>query len=251
MARTAVRTARQHWEAVFSDGIQGDYGSVHAVQRDDPLFASLHAALAHFGDIRGKTVVDLGCGNGGTSLFFASHGAHVLATDLSQSAVTNLGQYCERERIRNISAVQMPAQDVERLKGVDFVFGSMILHHIEPFREFVASLRTAMPSGARGFFFENNARSALMIWFRENCVGRFGIPKFGDQEEFPLMPTEVDLLRNDFQVRIEYPEFYMFRMIPQYLLHDHLNQPCLAVDHLLGRFPKILEYSYRQYIYLS
>ena len=35
---------------------------------DDPV---LLAALKHFGDVRGSTLLDLGCGAGRTSLFFA------------------------------------------------------------------------------------------------------------------------------------------------------------------------------------
>ena len=195
--------------------------------------------------------MDLGCGSGGASLFFASLGANVIATDLSRSAIANLTEFCKREGIQNIAAVCMPAQEVANLKNVDFVFGSMILHHIEPFQEFAKCLRAAIPPRGRGFFFENNARSSLMIWFRENLVGKFGIPKFGDEEEFPLTVAEVDLLREHFRVGIVLPEFYMLRMIPQYLLHGRLEAQFLALDHLIGRFPKLLEYSYRQYVYLS
>ena len=248
---TRNRTAAQHWEAVFSEKIHGDYGQVHPVHEDDPLFSALHAALEHFGDIRGKTVLDLGCGSGGASLFFASRGAKVIATDLSRSAVANLKEFCRREGIRNITALRMPAHEVANLENLDFVFGSMILHHIEPFHEFVEHLRAAMPPQGRGFFFENNARSSLMIWFREHLVGRFGIPKFGDEEEFPLTVAEVDRLREHFRVGIVYPDFYMLRMIPQYLLHGRLQAQFLALDHLIARSPKLLEYSYRQYVLLS
>ena len=251
MVNKSTATATEFWDAVFSDGMRGDYGEVRFLGEDDPVYPGLQAALAHFGDLRGKTILDLGCGNGGTSLFFARHGANVIATDLSQAAIANLSDFCDREGITNVSAVHMPAQEIAGLEGIDFVFGCMILHHIEPFGEFVSSLRRVIPAGGRGFFLENNARSSLMIWFRENLVGKYGIPKFGDEEEFPLTVAEVDMLRQDFQVRIVYPELYLFRLIPQYLLRGRMQRPFLALDHFLARFPKILQYSYRQFVYLA
>ncbi|MDQ3388099.1 MAG: class I SAM-dependent methyltransferase [Gemmatimonadota bacterium] len=251
MPNKALTDAEQHWEAVFSEGIRGDYGRVRYPGDDDPVLPGLNAALAHFGDVRGKTVLDVGCGNGGTSLFFAREGANVIATDISQAAIDNLKAFCDEHGIPDVTPVRIPAQEISSLGPVDFVFGSMILHHIEPFQEFAATLRGLLPAGGRAFFFENNARSELMIWFRENVVGRYGIPKFGDDEEFPLTPAEVGMLRRHFQVEQVYPTLHFFQMIPQYLLRGKLEAPFLALDRFFYRFPRVRQYSYRQFVYLS
>ena len=62
--------------------------------------------------------------------------------------------------------------------------------------------RTLKPNG-KAFFYENNAASDLLIWFRNNLVGKLGVPKYGDKDESPLAPQEIDLLRRSFSVRIQ------------------------------------------------
>jgi len=105
--------------------------------------------------------------------------------------------------VKPTCASALALDDIEQ---VDFVFGSMILHHIEPFEQFANQLRRVLKPGGKAFFFENSAASRLLVWFRQNIVGKLWVPKYGDKDEFPLMPQEIDQLRKRFQVMIIYPE---------------------------------------------
>jgi 2-polyprenyl-3-methyl-5-hydroxy-6-metoxy-1,4-benzoquinol methylase len=243
-----VTQATEFWNDVFSRGRESAYSRVEIPNLDD---AVLRRALQHFGVVRGKTVVDLGCGRGASSLFFAREGARVVSVDLSEVAVANLAEYCRTNEIDTIEALHMSALDLAKLGPVDFVYGSMILHHIEPFAEFAVALRSVLPPAGKAFFWENNAQSALMIWCREHVIGRLWIPKHGDPDEFPLTPQEVDELRRHFRVEIIYPELLLFRMIPRYLFRGHWMAPFDFLDRWAFRFPPIRKYSYRQYVCLS
>ena len=134
---------------------------------------------------------------------------------------------------------------------VNFIFGSMILHHIEPFKDFALKLRDTLVDGGKGFFWENNARSNLIIWFRQNIVGKLWIPKYGDYDEFPLTPSEVDELRKYFNINIEYPEFHYFRLISAYFLRFKYHSVFKSIDDKLYKYPSIRKYSYRQYVLLD
>jgi acyl-CoA thioester hydrolase len=59
--------------------------------------------------------------------------AGVFSVDFSEIAIKNLTQYCQDNHIRNVTPMKMPAHEISKLGKVDFVFGSMVLHHIEPF----------------------------------------------------------------------------------------------------------------------
>ena len=240
--------ASEFWDNLFSKGQEGSYSRVEMPDLNNPI---LQRALGHFGSIENKTVIDLGCGRGATSLFFAYCGANVISVDLSEEAIANLSKYCQDNDIRNVTPMKMPAQEISKLGKADFIFGSMILHHIEPFDEFARSLRNVIKPGGKGFFWENNARSKTMIWFRQNIVGKLWVPKYGDPDEFPLTSSEVDELKKYFQVEIEYPELLFFRMISSYLLRGHFRSPFQMLDNYCYKYPAFRKYSYRQYLCIS
>lgn len=130
--------ATEFWDNLYSKGQEDVHSRVEMPDLNDPV---LRRALAHFGNIENKTVIDLGCGRGATSLFFAHYGANVISIDLSEVAIRNLFQYCQDNGIRNITPIKISAQEISRLKKTDFIFGSMVLHHIEPFGKFASSLK--------------------------------------------------------------------------------------------------------------
>jgi SAM-dependent methyltransferase len=243
-----MQTATEFWDGVFAHGGASDYSRVEMPNLDDAI---LKTALEHFGDVRGKTLVDLGCGRGATSLFFAHHGADVIALDTSTQAIGNLAAYCEANRVANLEPRVLSALDLDRLGEADFVFGSMILHHLEPFAVFAGRLRQTLRPDGKAFFWENNARSRALLWCRENVIGKLWIPKYGDADEFPLTPREVDELRRHFDVHVEYPELLLFRMIPRYLFRGRMMRPFEALDRFFYRVPAIRQYSYRQFVRLS
>jgi SAM-dependent methyltransferase len=215
---------------------------------NDPMLVT---AIEYFGDIAGKRLLDLGCGDGRSSLFFAKRGANVVAIDISEVAIKNLSEFCQANQIENITPIQHSAFEITNLEPFDLVFGNMILHHIEPFDVFAEVLRKSIVPGGKAYFRENSAFSNLLIWFRDNLVGKYGIPRGGDDEEFPLMPKEVDLLKQYFSVEIVYPEFLFFRLASQYLLKRRLFGLMKQLDDYLFQFPRFRKYSYRQNLFLS
>ncbi|MCI5141429.1 MAG: class I SAM-dependent methyltransferase [Candidatus Electrothrix sp. ATG1] len=155
---------KEYWDNFFSNKKKDRFRRVGMPDSIDEQV--LQRALMHFGSVSGKTVIDLGCGRGAASLFFASYGANVISIDLSQVAINNLSVYCKDNDIRNIIPISMPAQEIEKIGKADFIFGSMILHHIEPLDEFTNSLRGVLKQEGKGFFWENNACNKMLIWFR-------------------------------------------------------------------------------------
>ena len=238
----------EFWDKIFSQGQNSKYSCVEMPDLNDPI---LQTALRYFGEVKGKKIIDIGCGSGKASLFFAYHSLNVISIDSSEVAINNLSKHCAENKINNIIPVHLSAQEISKLGKVDFVFGSMILHHIEPFEEFAATLKNTIKINGKAFFQENSAQSKLLIWFRQNIVGKFWIPKYGDEDEFPLTPDEINELKKYFHVEIEYPELLFFRLISSYLLRGHFKTPFEKFDDFFYKFHKIRKYSYRQYLYLS
>ncbi len=213
--------------------------------------STLSAALRHFGDVSGAKLLDLGCGDGSSSLFFAKKGANVVAIDISEVAINGLSQFCVENKINNVTPIKCSAFEILALGPFDFVFGNMILHHLEPFGDFSEVLSESIAPGGKAFFHENNAFSDLLIWFRNILVGKYGIPKYGDDEEFPMLPLEIEMLKNNFSIDIVYPELVFFRLASVYLLKRRLHQLMQGLDAYLFKFHSFRKYSYLQYLLLS
>jgi SAM-dependent methyltransferase len=238
-AESTPQSTLEFWNRHYLSGAPGE--------RTEPI---MQAALAHFGDVQGKRILDVGCGTGSAAIFFAGHGARVVGIDISSVGVQTLRDTCASKGI-GVQAEVCSAMDIENLGAFDFVFGNMILHHLEPFERFAAKLAGAIAPGGKAFFHENSARSGAMVWFREHLVGRFGIPKFGDKNEFPLEPREIEALAPYFDVRCEFPELMLFRLIPAYLLRGHLGWLGEGLDSWFYKRRFLNRYSYRQYVLLS
>ena len=152
--------SKDFWDNIFSKGQTEYYSKIELPKPNDPIFKK---AMGHFGNIKNKTLIDLGCGNGSSSLYFASLGANIISIDYSDIAIKNLSEYCTNNNIENITPIKLSAQEITSLEKVDFVFGSMILHHIEPFNKFASDLRKIIKPEGKAFFYEKDFTRCRLI----------------------------------------------------------------------------------------
>ncbi|MGE0448692.1 MAG: class I SAM-dependent methyltransferase [Vicinamibacterales bacterium] len=91
----------------------------------------LEFAFHLLGDVRGKTVLDYGCGNGENALPLVKRGACVVGLDVSQDLLSlarrRLALHGEAAAFLAASAHDLPLPDA----SVDAVLGIAILHHLD------------------------------------------------------------------------------------------------------------------------
>jgi ubiquinone/menaquinone biosynthesis C-methylase UbiE len=79
-----------------------------------------------------KTLLDLGCGTGRDSLYFANKGLKVTAADWSQSGLDQLQKLAEKRKISNLEVTQ---QDISKLSlnpnSFDVIYAHLSLHYFD------------------------------------------------------------------------------------------------------------------------
>jgi SAM-dependent methyltransferase len=83
-------------------------------------------------ELKGKRILDLGCGNGGMSKYFIDMGAEsVLAIDLS---VNMINEAKEKNFDEKITYVVLGMEDISKIEGkFDIVFSSLAFHYVKDY----------------------------------------------------------------------------------------------------------------------
>ena len=241
----------KHWNQAWS---QEDVTTITASRFPHDRDETHRFFAQRLQQLSGERVLEVGCGEGQMAVYMAKQGARVTAVDISSKAVQMTRANAHHNDVEDrVSARQLDALKVAELSETfDLVVGRFILHHIEPFSAFVEKLDSVLAPTGRGLFLENSARNRLLMLFRNHVTGRFGIPKYGDDEEHPLTQQEIRRLRSTFDVEVHRPELVLFKKLNTYLIgydngFDALVQMIEAVDDTLHRLvPPLRKYSYLQ-----
>ncbi len=104
--------------------------------------------LQYLGDLKGKSLVDIGAGTGYFSMKFAGNGANVIATDVSDEFQHYLKKRIEKDKISNIELRKTP-YDSPLLKDreADIVFIANTYHHIENRTAYFSKVKEGIKAG--------------------------------------------------------------------------------------------------------
>jgi ubiquinone/menaquinone biosynthesis C-methylase UbiE len=166
-----------------------------------PQTPSAIRMLVHeLGDLRGKTVLDLGCGTGDLSVILARRGGRVVGVDVSPASVrialrrARANGVSDSMTARVMSAHSLAFADA----SFDVVAGKAILHHLDLLRSRDEILRVLKPGGL-GIFIEPIAFSKALTFMRTL------IPVPADKEtpdERQLSVADVEIFCQVFRTRM-------------------------------------------------
>jgi ubiquinone/menaquinone biosynthesis C-methylase UbiE len=159
--------------------------------------------LEQFGDLQGKRVLDIGCGQGDTSVFFALGGAEVHALDVSEKMVSVTAELAKRHGVDG--RVHAQACRVEDMKFADdyfdLIFADGVLHHLD-MPQAVPNIVRVMKQGGRGVFLEPQKGSV----FSE--IYRLFASDLRTTDERPLEQRDFDFLTGQFG-RLNHREYHL------------------------------------------
>ena len=213
--------------------------------------------LDALGEIAGKRVLDLGCGDGELSFQLVDRGADVVALDISPGMVEVARRRLERFRpaagVRFVAA-PIEASDLDP-ESFDLIVGKWVLHHLD-LHEGTDAINGLLKPGGRGVFFENHAGNPLLRLARRYLAGRFGIPRLGTADEHLLEESDYEYWRTRFgSVELLWPDFHLFGLFNRQVLryrHPRINRVTRRADQwVYEHLPRLRRYGYHVIVALS
>lgn len=158
-------------------------------------------ALERLQPVAGRRLLDLGCGAGETSVYLASQGARVVATDISRRML----QVTRALALKHGQQVVTQQAVAERLpfadESFDLVFGNGVLHHVE-IRGALREIHRVLRPGGRAAFIEPLPYNPVIEVYRRLADAN------RTPTERPFRFTELDYARTLFR-SVDHREFWL------------------------------------------
>ena len=209
MSDSSGQTKRAQAESEFYDR----YAEKLTLETLDPLRVLAPTCLENIqlldliGDLQGKRVLDIGCGQGDTSVFFALRGAEVWSIDVSERMGGLTRQLADRHGFA--AQVHTAVCRVEDLSYpsdfFDIIFADGVLHHLDMQKAVPVLARVTKPGG-RGFFLEPQKGSIFIE------IYRFFAKDLRTVDERPLEPNDFVFLQTQFG-KLEHREFHLISLL--------------------------------------
>lgn len=158
--------------------------------------------LSHLGDVRGKSLLDLGCGAGENSIYFALKGARCVAADYSPGMVEVAQRLAERNgvtiegRVVNAMAIDLPDNQF------DIVYAANLLHHLPDPTAALHEMHRVLKPGGKVCFWEPLKHNPIINVYRRMATS------VRTEDEMPLDIRFIDTVRSRFS-QVEWDTFWL------------------------------------------
>ncbi|MGV8172337.1 MAG: class I SAM-dependent methyltransferase [Candidatus Woesearchaeota archaeon] len=160
--------------------------------------------LKRLGNIRGKKILELGCGGGEASVYFAKKGAIVTATDISGGMLVVVKKLAKKHRVKvhttQCRSDKIPFPD----ESFDIVYAANLLHHVKHEPTLKESHRV-LKKGGVFISYDPLAHNPLINIYRRIAV------KVRTDDETPLKIKDVKEFKKIFS-KVEYNAFWFFTL---------------------------------------
>ncbi|MEP7053553.1 MAG: class I SAM-dependent methyltransferase [Pseudomonadota bacterium] len=220
MSTPAPRDIRRQKEADFHDQWAADVQVSETLV--DETFTSVTALenqhiLEQFGDVRGLTVLDYGCGAAEGGIYLAKLGAKVVAIDVSPGMLELAQKLAKHHGVeietRIVNSDRIPAADNE----FDRIYGNGVLHHV-PVDSAMPELARILKPDGKACFIEPIPYNPLINAYRKIAAS------VRTEDEHPISFRQIEGFARDFG-SVTHREFWLtaLAVFLKFYLWDRVN----------------------------
>jgi len=186
------------------------------------MFYEKEFHLKLFGNVRGKKLLDLGCGGGQVSVFFAKRGAVVTGVDFSEKQIDFAKKLAKEEGVE-ISFIHAVIENLSMLgdSSYDFVNSSHTIHYIENLQRLFEEVFRVLSSGGKFVFSVSHPLNHIV----DSQDGRLVITRSYFSKEKYCWHWEFP------EKKLKYPAYLFIRRVSDYF--KHLTEAGFVVEDLL------------------
>lgn len=172
--------------------------------------------LEYLGDLNTKRILEIGCGFGEASVYFAKNGAKVVASDISDKIVDFVKELADFNKVKmdvcKCAAEKLPFPD----NSFDVVYAANVLHHVN-IKNTIKEVKRVLKNGGSFVCWDPLAHNPLINIYRRKAS------RVRTKSEHPLKLSEVRYIKNSFNlVKVKFTwlltlwifiKFYIFEKI--------------------------------------
>jgi ubiquinone/menaquinone biosynthesis C-methylase UbiE len=161
--------------------------------------------VAKIGSIRDKKILELGCGAGEASVYFAKLGAQVTACDLSGGMLQTAGKLAKRNRVE-IATAKCSADVLAFYdNSFDIVYAANLLHHVD-IEATLVEARRVLKKGGLFVSWDPLAHNPLINVYRQKAI------KVRTADEHPLKMSDLNIFNRLFS-QVEYETTWLSTLL--------------------------------------
>lgn len=160
--------------------------------------------LKKLGNVCGKRILELGCGAGEASVYFAKQGADVVATDISNGMLKLVAEVANRHNVA-VQTSKCLSDDLPFEDGTfDIVYAANLLHHVE-LEPTLVEVRRVLKKGGVFVCWDPLAHNPLINIYRSMAT------EVRTDDEHPLKISDLGRFRAFFPV-VEYDATWLLTL---------------------------------------
>lgn len=160
--------------------------------------------ISHLSPLKGKRVLELGCGAGEASVYMAKRGADVVSGDLSEGMLKVALNLAEKHNVviktLKFSADRIPEED----ESFDIIYAANLLHHVD-IETTLKEARRVLKTGGTFASWDPLAHNPVINLYRMMAT------KVRTEDEHPLTMKDLEMFKNIFS-KVEFKMTWLFSL---------------------------------------